>query len=75
VDVDLVIPEHLQYLGAGTSSNGRWITYNGKNILWLPSEYRPLNSAIGGTNVGIGVASGRVWICTLDPHRSKGMIV
>ncbi|UKZ68353.1 uncharacterized protein TrAtP1_009392 [Trichoderma atroviride] len=27
--------------GYGLSFNGSWITWNGKNILWLPLDYRP----------------------------------
>jgi hypothetical protein len=33
-------------------------------MLWLPSEYRPSCSAVSEKHVGIGVASGRVWICS-----------
>ncbi|KAK3360107.1 HET-R [Lasiosphaeria hispida] len=37
-----------------------WITCNGKNILWLPPEYRPSCSAVQGRMVSIGCSSGRV---------------
>ena len=31
--------------------------YNSENRLWLPSEYRPLHSAVSGDTIGIGVGS------------------
>jgi WD40 repeat protein len=60
-------PKLPLFLGMGVSSDGVWIAYNGGNILWLPSEYRPACSVVCGNIVGIGVGSGRVWICTVDP--------
>jgi WD40 repeat protein len=45
-------------------SNRFWITWNGKNILWLPSEYRPGCSIIREGTVAIGCASGRVLLIT-----------
>ncbi|EUC29070.1 hypothetical protein COCCADRAFT_8666 [Bipolaris zeicola 26-R-13] len=53
-------------LGTGFSSDGIWIQHDGKNMLWVPSEYRPSRSAVCGTMVGVGVGSGRVWICSMD---------
>jgi len=52
-----------QYQAAGLSSDRTWITYNSQNVIWLPSENRPSYSAVSGNMVGIGVGSGRVWIC------------
>ncbi|KAF2190335.1 WD40 repeat-like protein [Zopfia rhizophila CBS 207.26] len=57
-------PQYPQYQGGGMSLDRAWITYNDKHMLWLPSEYRPSCSAVLGNNVGIGVGSGRVWICS-----------
>jgi hypothetical protein len=51
--------EHLVLV----SSDGEWITYNSKNWVWLPSEYRPSCSAVLGKTIGIGVGTGKVWIC------------
>jgi WD40 repeat protein len=48
------------------STDGTWIRHDGRNILWIPSEYRPSCSAEGRTTVGIGVMSGRVWFCSID---------
>ncbi|KAK3349887.1 beta transducin-like protein HET-E2C [Lasiosphaeria hispida] len=38
-----------------------WITCNGKNVLWLPPEYRPCCSAVQGRMISIGCSSGRVF--------------
>jgi WD40 repeat protein len=39
---------------------GRWINMNGKNVLWLPPDFRPSCSAINGDSLALGHASGRV---------------
>jgi WD40 repeat protein len=59
-------PKRPQYLDIGISSDYKWITHGGKPMLWVPSEYRPFCSSMGSSTVGIGVASGRVWFCTLS---------
>jgi WD40 repeat protein len=51
-------------VGYGLSSNRAWIMYQGENLLWLPSEYRPSSSAISGTVVSIGCSSGRILLFT-----------
>ncbi|PSN59139.1 HET-domain-containing protein [Corynespora cassiicola Philippines] len=43
-----------------------WITYNSRNIVWLPPEYRPSVSAVSGTRIGIGVGTGRVWMFSVN---------
>ena len=53
-----------RYKGEGFSLNGAWITYNSKNVVWLPSEYRPSCSAVSAKTVGIGVGSGKIWLCS-----------
>jgi WD40 repeat protein len=55
--------QNPRYQGWALSSDGAWITYNSANRLWLPSEYRPSVSAVLGTTIGIGVGSGKVWMC------------
>lgn len=35
----------------GISADGIWITYKDRNILWLPSQYRPIEIAIGSSLV------------------------
>ena len=34
-------PQNPRYQGGALSSDKAWITYNSKNLVWLPSEYRP----------------------------------
>jgi WD40 repeat protein len=53
-----------QFLGFG--GKGAWITCNSENLIWLPSEYRPSCSAVSGNTIGIGVGSGRIWICKVQ---------
>ena len=55
-------PQIPRYQGGALSSDRAWITYNSENVVWLPSEYRPLCSAVSGKTIGIGVGSGKVWI-------------
>jgi WD40 repeat protein len=69
---DVMEPVHPQYLGTGLGSDGIWIKYDGRNLLWMPSEYRPSCSAVCGNRVGMGVATGRVWICSVDSDTCVG---
>lgn len=48
----------------GISKNGHWITFNGKNILWLPPECRSPGWAwaVCASTIVIGCPSGRVII-------------
>jgi len=59
-------PQSPRYKGWALSSNGEWITYDSKNWVWLPSEYRPSCSAVLGETIIIGVGTGKVWICNLE---------
>ncbi|KAG9186443.1 hypothetical protein G6011_09551 [Alternaria panax] len=63
---DLAEPMRPLYAGTSFSSDGIWIQHAGNNMLWVPSEYRPSHSSVSGTMVGVGVGSGRVWICSID---------
>jgi len=56
-------PYNPKYRSLALSSDGIWITYDSKNLVWLPSEYRPSCSAVLEKTIGIGVGTGRVWIC------------
>ncbi|KAH6985563.1 hypothetical protein EDB80DRAFT_231562 [Ilyonectria destructans] len=49
-----------QRQGYGISTDNVWITYQGRNLLWIPSEYRPEKSAIAASTVAFGCSSGRV---------------
>jgi WD40 repeat protein len=59
-------PRSPQYLSLALSANGVWITCDSQNLVWLPSEYRPLSSAVSGKIVGVGVGNGRVWMCDVQ---------
>ncbi|KAF1952617.1 hypothetical protein CC80DRAFT_422011, partial [Byssothecium circinans] len=59
-------PPPPQHQCTALSSDNTWITYDSKRVLWLPSEYRPLSSAVSGRVIGIGVGSGKVWICDVN---------
>jgi WD40 repeat protein len=39
---------------------GQWINLNGKNVLWLPPDFRSNRSAIDGDLLALGHASGRI---------------
>lgn len=43
-----------------------WLEYNGKRLLWLPTEYRPSSSALSGRLLGVGCRSGRVLLFTFS---------
>jgi len=46
----------------GLNSVGTWITNNGQNVIWLPSEDRPSSFALTSRTMVIGCESGRVLI-------------
>jgi WD40 repeat protein len=48
------------------STDGAWITYNSEKLVWIPSEYRSSCSTVSGKRIGVGVGSGRVWICQVQ---------
>jgi len=53
---------HAQWIGCGIESGRTWITWDSNNLLWLPPEYRPAESAVKGNCIGIGCASGAVYV-------------
>ncbi|KAH7378433.1 hypothetical protein DE146DRAFT_673081, partial [Phaeosphaeria sp. MPI-PUGE-AT-0046c] len=63
---DIVEPERPLYPDRGVSLRSPWIQHADKDVLWVPSEYRPSCSAVCGNTVSIGVGSGRVWSCSID---------
>ena len=63
---NITVLQRPQHLDAGVSSDNTWITYNGQNLLWIPPEYRPSCLAVCGTTIGMGVGSGRVWVCSIN---------
>jgi WD40 repeat protein len=48
--------------GYGISTDNVWIVQNGRNLLWLPPEYRPRESKVAGSTIAIGCNTGRVWV-------------
>jgi WD40 repeat protein len=63
IDYVDVTASKLQCQGAGLSPDSIWVMRSGSNILWIPSNYRPSCLAVSGTYVGMGVGSGKVWLC------------
>jgi WD40 repeat protein len=61
-----VEPQTTQYQGVAIGAGGTRITCNSKNLLRLPSEYRPSCLAVLGGILAIGVGNGRVWICEIQ---------
>ena len=57
--------------GYGVGSDRTWITCGSKNLLWLPSEYRPSHSAVTASTVAISCVSGRVLIFNFMIHNSS----
>ncbi|KAL6700578.1 WD40-repeat-containing domain protein [Trichoderma pleuroticola] len=53
--------------GWALSEDRCWINYNGRTVLWLPPEYRPVRSAVATENFAIGCSSGNVLILGLAP--------
>jgi hypothetical protein len=66
-EIAVVEPAIPQYLGISLSPDSMWIKCNNRNLLWIPSEYRPSRSAVCGNRVGMCVGTGRVWTCSVDP--------
>ncbi|KAF2624043.1 HET-domain-containing protein [Macroventuria anomochaeta] len=58
-------PERPVYVGTSLSPDNLWIRLDGSNMLWIPSEFRPSYSTVCGSSVGMGVGSGRVWLCSV----------
>jgi hypothetical protein len=54
---------------AGTDRS--WITIDSRNLLWLPSDYRPSSSAVAGTTIAVGSVTGRITVLQIHsnvPH-------
>ncbi|KPA39026.1 nwd1 protein [Fusarium langsethiae] len=56
------ILQRASHSGYGISTDRVWVVQDGKNMLWLPPEYRPVKSAVVGSTVAIGCSSGRVLV-------------
>ncbi|KAH6623374.1 hypothetical protein F5144DRAFT_583058 [Chaetomium tenue] len=53
-------PDNLVSHGYGLERDRSWITFNGRRVLWLPSEVRPNCFALHGRMMCIGCFSGQV---------------
>ena len=53
-------------IGYGINKNQDWITLDGKDLLWLPADFRPYCSSISGGSVAIGCLSGKVFIMRIS---------
>lgn len=54
-------------------SRGNWITFGGKNVIWIPSTYRPTTWARSGLCLAIGTCLGQVLI--LNFQESSGRLL
>ena len=54
--------QEWQCCGYGLSSDRSWITWQGRHVLYLPIEYRPLSVAVLGYSMALGCSSGRVLV-------------
>ncbi|KAJ5917529.1 hypothetical protein N7466_011083 [Penicillium verhagenii] len=75
--VDAVTPMHNTFThppkqyGYGLGDDRSWITYGGLNLLWLPSEYRPLSVSlfsIHEAKIAFACSSNRVIFLALSKH-------
>jgi WD40 repeat protein len=67
-------PEHPLYPSGGYSLDIDWITYGGKNVLWVPRAYQSIRQneciSVCGRRVAVGTEWGKVWIVNFNPHSS-----
>jgi hypothetical protein len=58
------VDESQEFLhhNSNISVDAIWISVYSKNMLWLPSEYRPNCSTASGKFIGVGTGHGKVWI-------------
>ncbi|KAI8710889.1 NACHT domain-containing protein [Fusarium sp. LHS14.1] len=59
---EVAILQCASHSGYGISTDRVWVVKDGMNMLWLPPEYRPVESAVVGSMAAIGCASGRVLV-------------
>ena len=55
--------------GLGINQAKTWITWNSKNVLWLPPEHRPHNFTISGNSIAAGCPTGIVYVLDFLPGR------
>ena len=57
-------------IGYGVSDDMSWITHDGLNLLWIPSEYRPERVSISGNAVAIVTQAGSTLMLSFAGHVS-----
>ncbi|KAJ5808099.1 hypothetical protein N7474_009368 [Penicillium riverlandense] len=75
--ISLPLPQQFGY---GFTDDRTWVTYQGKNLLWLPPDYRPSSGdafaarpfswPMSEANLAIGCSSGRVLILRLPEDKT-----
>ena len=65
---DYMQTHHIDY---GINKNQDWITLDGKDLLWLPADFRPSCSSISGGSVVIGCLSGKLFIMRLSLSKPR----
>ncbi|PTB61114.1 hypothetical protein M431DRAFT_538258 [Trichoderma harzianum CBS 226.95] len=62
----------IRFDGFGFNEDYSWITWNGVNLIWIPTEYRPALdcSVVSKGTLAVGCNSGRVWFMKFSayPH-------
>lgn len=71
LQAEFVLPQVRQYK-FGISKDCSWITWYGRNVLWVPPEFRGRNKGLERSfsvlphMVSMGCSSGRVWWVTFS---------
>ena len=55
----------------GLGLNNEWVQVDGKDVLWLPYDYRGHTSAVHGNTLAIGQESGAVSVLRLDTNEPE----
>ncbi|KAI3329259.1 vegetative incompatibility protein HET-E-1 [Xylariaceae sp. AK1471] len=64
--------DHIHHLGHGIGIHKSWVTLDGRNLLWLPVDYRSAHVAFSGSTVAIGCPSGRIAIMRFSKESLVG---
>jgi len=62
--------DHVPKLvGCGMERQGRWITWNGSNVLWIPPDYRSEVTVVKENRIGVGCESGLLYVLNFSAKR------
>ncbi|KAH6952483.1 WD40-repeat-containing domain protein, partial [Ilyonectria sp. MPI-CAGE-AT-0026] len=70
----LPLPIHHLFPNLGMKCQTSWITWYGRDVLWLPVECRGGQFAISGSSVVIGCNSGRVVVLTFSLGKARRLL-